>query len=272
MHPDMPVLLFGALAAIVIGKIEQENSDKWHWYVLLIVLMLCSGIFKQNSVMIFLGFGVTILFSKSVDRKKKLKLLGSILAAGILVLFVIFGIDGCFEMTVLVMSRHESVSQEVFNGYIVESLKWNRIFVILFLTFLIFLITKNIELTFVQRMWLITGFVWTAFNIYGTKKVGSNAGNVDVALIVLAPFVGMVVQEIYYKIKVHIKFDSGFLSEWKKLPILIAGIYIVCISYMIEWAKTTCSVIEQDREQYLSRKADERTVTAWLNDNYLGGR
>lgn len=271
MHPDMPVLFFGAIAAIVVARIAEDEADKWYRYVLLIFLLLCSGVFKQNAVMIFLGFGITILFTKNLNKQKKLKLLASVFIAGILVLLVIFGIDGCFEATVQVMSRHDAVPAATFKGYIKNSFTYNKIFVGILAAFFILLITRNIKLSFVQKLWLVSGLIWFAFNIYGTKKDGSNEGNVDVALIVLAPFVGMAVQEVYYKIKEHVHFDERFASEWEKAPLLICCICIVFVATMIPWAKSTYAALRDDKAKYNSRKQDEHTVTAWLNENCPDG-
>lgn len=271
MHPDMPVLLFGAGAAIVMDKIVKDESEKWYRYMLLVMLLVCAGVFKQNSVMIFLGLGIAILSAKALDSKKKFSLLLSVFVAGILVLLVIFGIDGCFEATVQVMARHGAVSKETFIGYICNSIKSNKVFVVLLIAFLLLFFTKNIELTFVQRIWLMAGMIWLMFNIYGAKKEGSNEGNVDAALIALAPFVGMVVQELYYKIKEHIKIDDCFWLQWKRRPILMAGVYMVLIVYMISWGVLTYSEIKWDKNQYIARKVNENAVTDWLNSNCRKG-
>lgn len=273
MHPDMPVLMFGALAAIEIGKIVEAEKidDKWYRYIILIVLLFCCGIFKQNAVVLFFGFGIAILFSKSVDKKKKIKLLGSILAAGILVLLVIFGIDGCFEVTVQVMSRHGSVTPDTYKIFLTTSLKNNRVYVVLLLAFYILLITRNIKLTFTQKLWLVAALMWTAFNLYGGKKQGSDTGNIDVALIAQAPFVGITVSELLYKVKRHIQFDSGAVKEWKR-PVFLEGcVYLFLAALMILWARSTYTTIINDKVQYDARKVDQDTVSEWLNENYPGG-
>ena len=262
LHPDMPALMCFVWGILFMVKFLE--SKRIYNYLLATCLFCLAGLFKANSLFLFIGLGLFSLFSNSLDGKSKFVVILSEVIAGILVLVIMFSIDGCWYNSVEVMGTHHFLSIKQYLIYLKDSIILNKLY-LLFLVFSVwhFVRTKpnyNLALS----MWLLPAVLWLLFGLVGTAKDGANVGNVEAAIIALMPFVVLSFERLInmtrlFVIKILSLKSYGLLKETVTSLCVCACLFLLTFSFYS---------ISRNYSNFRQRIKDQITFSKWLNDNY----
>ena len=271
MHPDIPALMFFLWGIISLNKfLERRNKI---YYCIATLLFWFAGLFKQNAVFLYLGLAVFVLLSKKLKLKEKIGVIVSEFIAGIATLIVVVLIDGCWYNCVTVNSLNPLLSIKEYLHYGFSACRNNKLFIVIALTYLVLLITRNIvQKRVIEQMWFAASVGWLAFCMYGAAKIGSNEGNTEATIIAVMPFVLISIDKLFTYIKEIIdinklKADLAAVKAKKFIRMLVIAIFSV-----VYLAGILILVYKMDGriKRYNERIELQNEFSEWLSDNYKG--
>ena len=232
--------------------------------------LFCLGfimdISKQQALYVDIALGGYLLFTKSLVRKEKIVLLGSLIVAGILDIIIIFNIPGAEILTIKNLSNMPYWSvKTIVPKTVVDFLDDIIYFLFLFL-FIYLFIKKKVKLESLGRKWLIIAIVFGGGQMVGAWKIGGNTGNYQAAMVSFLPFLVIAV-DYFYK--------EYFKDEKKRIIIYVlnCAICVMCfgvLAYVGYKSKSILNKINTDREVsiYLSENFGSETLM-YHSDNYM---
>lgn len=258
MHPDLYVLACFVWGLLMINRFLKCRSIIS--LLLATLLFYFAGLFKQNAAILFVGLGLFVITSKELARRDKLLVLASEAIAGVCVIITMLSIDGCWYNCVELMASHHMISLQEYWSYLKGALINNKLFILIIICYLILLTKGIINVTAVaERMWLFSSVAWFLFCMYGAAKVGSNNGNIEVAVIALLPLVFPVLFMIYSKAKVILGSKWGKVLFIGKYFLIFSCFIIICINSVHSINNIT---------NYNNRIDSQKKFIQWLNSNY----
>ncbi len=188
MYPDLLALCFFAWGVVTCDK--WVKGRKKYQIVITMLLWYIAALFKQTAVALYLGLGLTVLFSKKIDIKEKLIILSTEFVSGILLIGTIIINPGCWESTITVNAGHDLLPIQDYYRFGVSTCRNNWMFITLLLIYVVLLFTKKRKLEgLTQEFWLGSSLSWFVFCMYGAAKDGANEGNMEAAMMTFMPFV-----------------------------------------------------------------------------------
>lgn len=265
---DSCVLLIGIVLAYFIEKFEKDKKRINAKYLLLIsVFAFVMDITKQQALYIDVALGLYLLFTKKFLLVEKIKILGSLILAGIVDLLVIFSIPN-IQIQVIQNLKDmpywdiKDIIKQMENDFLCH-----KLFFILLIVFALFWIIKKIEISSLATKWLIISMFFGCAQIAGGWKIGGNAGNYEVGMVTFLPFVVMVTDYFF----------SNYIVELKKQNVIaVCDIVLICCSVMVylyvgySQIPTVFEKIQTDKEasEYLSNKFGGETIM-YYSDEYM---
>lgn len=243
--PDTILLVIGLSSLFLL---ESENKPNLKTLVFVGLMLFAAVFFKQTFFIIYFLVFTLILFNGLFSLREKIILILSYSFIGLIALALIFSIDNAYYFTVESMQKHAMLDFKTILWFFSTSIISN----IFFCIFLIYFLVKRhreFSLHTLESKYLIFAFFWLIFALISTSKLGGNNGNVEVGLIVFAPFVINGFDEIFRKL-----YSKSFFN-YSVIAVLTVGISVN--SYKI-YNRSNALVIEIENDKksidFLSRQ------------------
>jgi hypothetical protein len=257
---DSAVLLFGGVIVWLIERCETDKSRINIKYLLLMfVTAFAMDVTKQQALYIDFALGIYLVFTKKFNVAEKVKILASLVLAGIVDLIVIFSIPG-LEITAIknlkAMPYHD-LSRIIADTNV--TILRNMVCVVVLVAMLVIWILKKVKLSSLANKWLLVSLLFLAGQTVGEWKEGGNYGNYEVGLVCFLPFAVL---------SVHYFFTNYILKEKQRdvamlcsLVLAVVMLYMAC-SIPCKRASEVADKINSDTavSEYLSKAADGKTV------------
>lgn len=257
--PDTILLLiiYSLLLLIPINK-----TIKFKKLIIILLLLFVSGFFKQSAFIVYF-FSICLIFgNQNAHLKFKLFITSLILTLGFVTIKTLSNIENCFLFTIDVMKQHSFVDPRSFIEFIYIGVKDNFIFVILLLSYII-IERKLLSLKNNFGLFFYFSILWICFSTISLSKIGSNAGNFEVGMIIFFPFVIRSLNLILHKNINSNQFKSSILIS---LIILNALVSINLFSKIIQIKNNL--IKETQSVEYLSKVFSGKRVFI-DGDNYV---
>lgn len=262
-HPDLPALSCWVWGVILLDRFL--TSRKKLPILSSVVLFYIAGIFKANVVFLFIGLGIYALSSKKINQKDKYLIILGELVAGICVLLTMLMVDNCMYNSVSVMGGHPFDTFETYIMYLKGSIFDNIEFVSLLIITIALFFLHLIKLEHIsEKMWLSSVLPWFLFGLLGAAKVGSNAGNFDVSIIVFMPLILLSVSKIIYLTKKCFNTIKIFNNTYK--IVVGPGIAIICLIII----GLSSEEIIENYKLFKIRLDNQKNFASWISSKHYG--
>lgn len=262
-HPDLPALLCWVWGVLFLNNFL--TSRKCIWLICSMALYLLAGLFKANSVFLFIGLGFYVIIAKEISIKDKIIVLVGELVAGIGVLVVMQMLEGCIYNTVVVMGTHSFDTLATYCRYFAGAIVHNFIYIFLLVLTLFLLLKKRLKFNgFIEKMWAFSSVPWFLFGLLGAAKVGSNGGNIEASIIVFMPFVLPAIETMIDSTNGQEIFK--YFTKSERRNIVYYSAYVCCIVTIF----ISTFLIIQNYNNYKKRINDQVVFAVWLDSHYHG--
>ncbi|MCM1267659.1 MAG: hypothetical protein NC302_07110 [Bacteroidales bacterium] len=264
---DSAVLLIGIVISCFIEKFEKDKKKINSKYLLLLfVLALVMDITKQQALYIDAALGLYLLFTKKFIVSEKIKILGSLVSAGIVDLFIIFSIPNIQIQTIQNLKDMPYWGIKDIIGQMGAVFLGHKLFFALLIVFVVFWLCKKMTLSGLAVKWLIISVLFGCAQVAGGWKIGGNAGNYEVGMVAFLPFAVMAVEYFF----------STYIIESKKQNVIAVGniALILCTATCLYSVRSQVPTVfekyQTDKEvsKYLSDKFGGETIM-YYSDQYM---
>ena len=194
--PDTILLVFSSIIFLTIEKNKKINILD----IGIIALLLFIGtFFKQSFFLIYFLTFLLIIFNTFLTKKEKISILLAYSSIGILALYLIFRVDNLFYFTVEVIGQHSMLDIKTIMYFFAKGFVFNIVFIVA----LIYFIATKYKTFSIQRAeskYFIFAFLWFIFSAISTAKLGGNIGNIEVGIIVFAPFIIYTLDNVFKRL------------------------------------------------------------------------
>ncbi len=265
---DTFVLIMAVLIVRLIDSMEKKRElITWGRLLGLFFLAFLMDVSKQQALYIDVALGLYLLFAKTIDLNGKIKILGSLIFAGLADLAVIFSIPDIEIQAIDNVRDMPFWSLDDIIRQISACFMEHLVFFLLLFAFVILLLLKKIKLDSWSVKWLMIALVFGIGQTVGGMKTGGNAGNYEVGMINFLPFAAVAAAYL---------FDSYFAEEKKKNIIAAGAMAVVLMATVLAvyvgYAKIPKAVlkIQTDKEvsEYLSQNFEGETFM-YYSDQYM---
>ena len=256
---DSLVLLYAVLIILIIDKIENDerNADT-KTALILFVMAFLMDVTKQQALYVDVALGIYLLFTKKLEIKEKIVILGSLVTAGLVDLAVIFRIPGVEIQTIQNLSDMPYWDVKNIIGQMGMDVMKNLIYFILLLLFVCLLIRKRIQLEALAGKWMAIALAFGVGQIAGGCKKGGNAGNFEAGMVSFLPFVVVAAEYVFRE----------YFKDDKKRAVIGAMNYAVCaicfgmLLLTVKKSGELAGRVRMDREvsAYLSQTFGNETI------------
>jgi hypothetical protein len=182
--PDTILLV---VATLIFFILEADKKIKLSGFIIVGSLLFVVTFFKQSFFLVFFLTYMLIFTNKTLLLKNKLWLMLIYSLVGVLALSIILNIDNLHDYTIRTTSHHPIFNISKIKSIFIEAYINNNIFIILMFIFILKNFNKC-DLADEKTKYFIFGVVWLFFSLLSTIKLGGNRGNIEVGLVVFAPF------------------------------------------------------------------------------------
>lgn len=256
---DSFILLYAVLITLIIDKVENDERQAGVCTIsALFILSFLMDVTKQQALYVDVALGIYLIITKSLEMKEKIVILGSLVAAGLVDLAVLFSIPGLEIHTIRNLSDMPYWDVRTIIWQMGTDVMKNKIYFMLLFSFIYLLIKKRIRLEALAGKWFAIAFAFGVGQIAGGWKRGGNNGNYEVGMIAFLPFVVVAFAYFYRK----------YFKDDKMRILTVAMNYAVCgmcfVMLALSGSKTgeLVTKIQMDREvsAYLSREFSGETI------------
>lgn len=265
---DSAILLIAVFLVYILDNYERTMKKiNIKSLLFLFILALMMDLTKQQALYVDVALGLYVVFTNKFSLLDKIKILSSLVSAGIISLTIIFSIPNIEINTIQNLANmpywymSEIITQmgEVFLNHI--------LFFALLFVFAILVIMRKIELTTLAKKWLLIAVLFGGAQILGGWKIGGNAGNYEVGMVTFLPFVVWATEYILGKCvrKQQIK---NVESICYILLLFLSIRALICDGYFK--IPDLVSKINTDKEvsSYLSDRLNDETIM-YYSDQYM---
>lgn len=199
--PDTIILLLTTAILYFLVNISEKKRLLLNQLGIFIALIVI-GIFKQQAIAIYIGTFLIALFYRKIELKQKILLVLNSSLAGLIVLGIILSVPNCFYITIQCMSKHPLIGLK--NSLIMfgDFLKTSWIFILPLIFYFVNLFKKKFQgMSKFEEIWLFCCIPWVFLSLASAVKVGGNAGNIEVGVLVFMPFVIITIFNLVKNIK-----------------------------------------------------------------------
>ena len=251
---DSLVLLIAIFIIYIIDGVETNKYTlKVSYLPMLFLLAFVMDITKQQALYVDVALGIYLLYTKRLVIKDKALILGSLIAAGIVDIAIIFCIPGVEIQAIKNLSAMPYQSIQSILEQMSKTFRSNIVLFIFLFIFTYLFLSKKIKLSSLAEKWLIIAMIFGCGQILGGWKSGGNTGNYEVAVVSFIPFAVMVVVYIY---------EEYIVNNKKRIVIAVINCMLCCVCF---------NVLTEVRGQIYSveQKIDtDNEVSHYLTENF----
>lgn len=254
---DSLILLVGVLLVYIIEKFEndKEKIDFKH-LIFVFILAFVMDVTKQQALYIDIALGLYLVFTKRFFISEKIKILAILVLAGIFALIVVFSIADIEIQVIKNLSDMPYWSIKSIISQMSSDFKKHIVYFVLLFFFVMLVIMKKINMTDMEKKWLLISIIFGCAQIVGGWKSGGNCGNYEVGMITFLPFVIVAAEYLFSKYIVYKK-----------------QVYIIAICDIV----MLCSTIEiyvyvsyKGIPSVINRINNDMEVSIYLSENFEG--
>lgn len=261
-HPDIFVLLFGAIAALLMEAFVQSERHRMALGCGIVAALAIACLFKQNAVFLCIGFLAFVLRTHAIPRSDKAKLILFGVFAGLMALAIVMAIPGCFVSTVTVNAGHAYLSLREWMRFLLVAIRDNIVFWLLLLVYCVLLRRRRLpEKSFLEGLWLYGAIGWFLFSMFGSIKDGANNGNIEAAMIALLP---------YALTAAYAMRDFTFAGRQMNPATWSNGTQKLLAGAMVLFCSTLLGRSAKQVPAYFARCSDQQMMIEWLDEHHRG--
>jgi hypothetical protein len=257
---DSAVLLFGGVIVWLIERCETDKSRINIKYLLLMfVTAFAMDVTKQQALYVDFALGIYLVFTKKFNITEKVKILASLILAGVVDLVVIFSIPG-LEITAI--KNLKNMPYHDLSWIIADAktliIAQKYVVALLVMMFIIWIL-KKVKLPSLANKWFLVSLLFFAGQTVGGCKLGGNSGNYEVGLVCFLPFA--VLSADYLLTNYILKEKRRDVVMLCSLMLAVTMLYVAC-SVPCKMASDVADKINTDTavSEYLSEVADGRKI------------
>jgi hypothetical protein len=214
---------------------------------------------KQQALYIDFALGIYLVFTKKFNVIEKVKILASLILAGIVDIIVIFSIPGLEITAIKNLKNMPYHTLSTIIEHTTETVLTNIVCVVILVAMFIIWIFKKVKLSSLANKWLLVSVLFFAGQTLGGWKEGGNSGNYEVGLVCFLPFAVLCVT---YFLKNYIVKEKQ--RDVVMLCSLVIAVMMICMACLLPLkdASDVADTINSDTavSEYLSEVADGKTV------------
>ncbi len=265
---DTLVLFFAVILVVILGNIiDNEKELKWYLFVILLVASFLMDITKQQALYVDVAIGIFLLFVPKLSIKKKIYILIPLVLAGIIVMIILFNIQGFSLITIENLKNMPYWSQDDMLDMVLTCIEKNKLFFVFIVLFFILCLLKKVKMSSTGWMWLFISISFGIGQLLGGLKRGGNNGNFEVGMV---PFIPFIAYTIWYLVKEFI------VANKRKYLLVIGGILLFVafrnqiydLSYTLSYKCSNRIHSNQDIVEYLNKNYSGKEIL-YSSDYYI---